>query len=70
MRVVTKCPVNGCLAELVVQDDPETSKVLGVLACSEIEGEVDCEQGCLHQINLKREKARQAREIDATPEEP
>ena len=69
MRLVTKCPVSGCLAELVVQDDPETSKILGVVACSLIEGEVDCEQGCLHQINLEREKDRQARKVDTSPEE-
>lgn len=50
------CPNEGCLARVSVEESPESSHALGVVGCSLIEGEVDCDQECVRRMNLKREE--------------
>jgi hypothetical protein len=54
MHKKVTCPVRGCLADLVYEESPESSRILGATACSLIEGEVDCEQECVRLINIRR----------------
>ena len=48
------CPNKGCLARVNIDESPESSRVLGVVRCSLIEGEVDCDQECVHRMNQRR----------------
>ena len=48
MKKKIKCPVHGEEVEITFQVDPETSQILGATGCSLIEGEVDCDQECIH----------------------
>lgn len=57
MRKNITCPVEGCLAKLDYEENPETGRLLGATACSLIEGEVDCEQECVRLMNIKRTPA-------------
>lgn len=53
MKRKIKCPLHGTMEEVTYQVDPETSLVLGATGCSKIEGEVDCDQECIHLMNVK-----------------
>ena len=52
MEKCITCPVRGRLANLRCEVNPETSRIVGAIRCSLIEGEVDCEQECVKRLNL------------------
>lgn len=55
MKKQITCPVHGTLAELHYEVDPEGAKILGVTACTLIEGEVDCEQQCVVRMRMRQQ---------------
>ena len=61
MRKAITCPLRGCLAEIVYEDSPESSRILGVMACSLLDEIVDCDQECVRRMNIKLEDESNAR---------
>ena len=53
MKKQITCPVHGTVQEVTYQVDPETSLILGATKCTKMEGEVDCDQECIHLMNIR-----------------